>query len=413
MKRLKGSKLNSIFVEAKWNFWLFNCCLLVYNFLTMTLFVFLVVLSVLVFVHEFGHFLMAKKAGILVEEFGFGLPPRIWGKRFGETLYSINALPIGGFVRLHGEEGETKDKTNLRGRAFYEKSLAKRFSVVTAGVIMNLFFAIVCFSFLYYHFGIPTKTGKVKILGIAKDSPAFFAELKEGDVIVAVDGKEAKSSEEFVQMTKERVGKKMELEIKREEGNPCGAVDEKVLGGSTEQGFNCRGENLVVFLIPRESPPENEGPLGVIISDTEMKKYSWWKMPFLGAREGFKESLTWGKMIIEGLKKTLVSLFTTGKIPREIAGPVGIFQVTGEAAKEGFWAVLQFLGILSVNLAIVNVLPLPALDGGRMIFLLIEGIFRKKISSKVEILVNQIGMAFLLALMVLITVNDVLRLMGK
>ncbi|MGB9637362.1 MAG: site-2 protease family protein, partial [Microgenomates group bacterium] len=139
----------------------------------------------------------------------------------------------------------------------------------------------------------------------------------------------------------------------------------------------------------------------------------WWQMPYLGVREGLKESLFWGKMILSALKNTLISLIAAGKIPRDIAGPVGIFQITSQAAKEGFLAVLQFLGILSVNLAIINILPFPALDGGRLIFLGYEAVFRKKVSPKIEILVNQIGMAVLLSLMVLITVNDVMRLINK
>jgi len=396
----------------------------------MTLIVFLAILSVLVLVHEFGHFLMAKKAGILVEEFGFGLPPRIWGKKIGETLYSINALPIGGFVKLYGEDGigeitnnqipnskqsqNTKYKIQNIDRAYFEKSILRRLSVLLAGVTMNLLLAIVCFSFLYYYWGIPTKTKEIKILSVAKESPAFFAELREGDTIVALDGQRLFSVEDFVKMTKEKAGQKIQLEIKREKDNPCREEGgEKVLGGSTQVGFNCHGENLLVSLIPRQSPPENEGPLGVVISDTELKKYPWWQMPYLGVREGFKESLSWGKMILLSLKETFVSLIVYGKVPREVAGPIGIFQATGQVAKQGFLAVLQFLGILSVNLAIVNVLPFPALDGGRLIFLTIEGLTKKKVPAKVELLINQIGMVCLLLLMGLVTVNDVLRLLGK
>jgi len=134
---------------------------------------------------------------------------------------------------------------------------------------------------------------------------------------------------------------------------------------------------------------------------------------YLGAREGFKESLSWAGMILSSLKKTLVTLIVMGKVPRDVAGPIGIFQITGQVAKDGFLAILQFLGILSVNLAIINILPFPALDGGRLIFLGYEAVFRKKISPKIEILVNQVGMAILLSIMALITVNDVLRLLKK
>ncbi|PIS14579.1 hypothetical protein COT64_01870 [Candidatus Shapirobacteria bacterium CG09_land_8_20_14_0_10_39_12] len=363
----------------------------------MTLLIFILILSVLVFVHELGHFVAAKKAGILVEEFGFGLPPKLWGKKIGETLYSINALPIGGFVRLYGEDGSgemTNDQlpmTNSKGRAYFDAPIWRRLTVLFAGVTMNLLLAIVSFSVLYYVSGIPTKTGKIAIVAVAENSPARLAEIKEGDEVVAIDGQEIFSIEQFVKDTKEKAGKEIQLQIFREKDSQA----------------------LIVSLVPRESPPEGEGPLGVAVSDVELKKYPWWQMPYLGMVEGFKESLAWGKMILGTLKSTLVSLVVKGQVPKDIAGPIGIFQITGLVAKEGFLAILQFLGILSVNLAIINVLPFPALDGGRLLFLGYEIIFRKKAPPKVEVLVNQIGMTLLLALMVLITVNDVFRLIKK
>lgn len=394
----------------------------------MTLLLFLLILSILVFVHELGHFIAAKRAGILVEEFGFGLPPKIWGKKIGETTYSINALPIGGFVKLYGEDGQMADRlpttadsggqlavSNKRasGRAYYEKSIPRRLSVLLAGVLMNVLLGIVCFSILYFVSGIPTKTGKVKIVGIAKDTPAEIAGLKLDDEIVSIDDQKIASINQFVKSAKEKAGKKVVLEIQRDKDNPCKSSDNKVLGGQApgEVGFSCRGENLLVSLIPRENPPEGEGPLGVAISEVELRKYPWWQMPFLGVREGFKESLAWGGMIITALKKTFISLVTMGKIPKDIAGPIGIFQVTSQVAKSGILAVFQFLGILSVNLAIVNILPFPALDGGRLIFLGYEVIFRKKPSGRIEAVVNNIGMVVLLTLMVLITINDVMRLL--
>ncbi len=386
----------------------------------MTLLVFILVLSILVFVHELGHFLAAKKAGILVEEFGFGLPPRLWGKKVGETIYSINALPIGGFVKLYGEDG-SEDPTSSqpdigtsRGKAYFEKPIWQRLSVLLAGVTMNLLLATLAFSILYFVYGIPTKIGKIKIVGIAPNSPAEIARLKVGDWVLAVNGQEIKKTAEFVKLTKEKAGGAIELTIKREEDNPC-QVNQKVMGGmaSTQMTATCRDGNLLVSLIPRQNPPEGEGPLGVAITDTEMKKYPWWQMPFLGVIQGFKESLSWGGMIIGSLKNTLVSLVVQRQVPKDIAGPIGIFQITGEAAKSGILAVLQFLGILSVNLAIINILPLPALDGGRLIFLGYEAVAKKKANPEVEAKVNTIGMAFLLGLMLLITINDILRLVRR
>lgn len=395
---------------------------------------FILILSVLVFVHELGHFLMAKRAGILVEEFGFGLPPRLWGKKVGETLYSINALPIGGFVKLYGEDGgpRTEDRGQMaedrnqmvrnQGRAYFEKSIPRRLSVLLAGVTMNLLLGVIAFSVLYFVYGIPTKTGRVVIAGIAENSPAELAELKLDDQVVSIDGKKIFEMEEFVDLAKAKAGQSVRLEIVREKDNPCRKETEgeageqnKVLGGAAtgEIGFQCQGNNLIVSVIPRVSPPAGEGPLGVAITDTELKKYPWYQTPYLGVIEGFKESLAWGEMILDSLGKTLLALVTKGTVPKDIAGPIGIFQVTGEVAKSGFLAVLQFLGILSVNLAIINILPLPALDGGRLVFLGYEAVTRKKPNPKVELAVNNIGMALLLGLMVLITINDILRLVKR
>ncbi|MGB9637342.1 MAG: M50 family metallopeptidase, partial [Microgenomates group bacterium] len=280
----------------------------------MNLLLFIIILSVLIFVHELGHFLAAKSAGILVEEFGFGLPPRLWGKKIGETIYSINALPIGGFVKLYGEDGGQEFKVQgsrfkVQGRAYFEKSIPRRLSVLLAGVVMNLLLAVVSFSVLYFVLGIPAKTGKIKIVGIAKDSPAQIAGLKENDVIVSLNSQRLSSTENFVRETKENAGKKVLLEIYREKDNPCEGSD-KVLGGMapTEPAVSCKGKNLLLYLIPRQSPPEGEGPLGVVVSEVELKKYPWWQMPYLGVREGLKESLSWGKMILSALKNTLISL---------------------------------------------------------------------------------------------------------
>lgn len=400
----------------------------------MTLILFILILSVLVFVHELGHFLMAKRAGILVEEFGFGLPPRLWGKKVGETLYSINALPIGGFVKLYGEDGgpRTEDRGQMaedrnqmvrnQGRAYFEKSIPRRLSVLLAGVTMNLLLALIAFSILYFVYGIPTKTGRVVIAGIAENSPAELAELKLEDQVISIDGQKVFKMEEFINLTKAKAGNLVQLEIVREKDNPCRKEGEgeageqnKVLGGTAtgEIGFQCHENNLIISLIPRINPPEGEGPLGVAITDTELKKYPWYQTPYLGVIEGFKESLSWGEMILDSLWKTVVTLVTKGTVPKDIAGPIGIFQITGEVAKSGFLAVLQFLGILSVNLAIINILPLPALDGGRLVLLGYEAVTRKKLNPKVELAVNNIGMALLLGLMVLITINDILRLVKR
>jgi len=385
----------------------------------MTFFLFILILSILVLVHETGHYLAAKKAGIKVEEFAFGLPftKPLFSRKRGETVYSIYPLIFGGFVKLYGEDGPSSSRKSgaLEGQAYFEKSIVKRTSVLLAGVFMNLILAIVCFSILYFVWGIPTKTGKVVVEAVAENSPAQAAEIKPNDWIVAVNGEAINEGDQLIRLTQEKTGQKIQLEISRGINNPCKLSTDNVLGGmaTAEFVFSCKGENLLVSIIPRKDPPQGEGPLGVVVTDSEFKKYPFYLMPFLGVKEGFKESLSWGKMILSSLGQMIYGLVTKGKIPGEIAGPVGIYQITGQAVKAGWLAVLQLLGIISVNLAIVNVLPIPAMDGGRLVFLGYELLFRKKAPVKIEAVVNSIGMIVLLGLMALITVNDLLRLAGR
>ena len=199
--------------------------------------IFILVLSILVLVHELGHFLVAKKFGILVEEFGFGLPPRIFGKKIKDTIYSINLLPFGGFVRLHGEL--TDDKVTNSKRAFLNKPKLIKVAVIISGVIMNFILAIVAFAIVYSFTGIPRDTKEVKILDIATGSPAQIAQILPGDKVLAVDGVKVISVTEFISKVEDKKGKKVILQL----------------------------QNRKVTIIPRISPPEGEGPLGVHILD--------------------------------------------------------------------------------------------------------------------------------------------------
>lgn len=372
----------------------------------LTTIAFIFILSVLVFVHEFGHFLVAKKAGMKIEEFGFGYPPRIWGKRVGETIYSINALPIGGFVKILGEElGEAVAKEDEK-KTFYSKPKKARTAVLLAGVLMNFLLAVAAFSIIYTQIGIPTKTDQVTIIGVTENSPAALAGIKENDVVIRVDGQEVKDNEAFIRLTNERAGEKMTIEITREKDNPC---QEKVLGGVPGMEISCQNGNLLVAVIPRQNPPEGEGALGVVISQMEMKFYPSWQMPIRGSIEGFKEAFAWIRLVLEFVVGMVGRLFA-GELPRDVAGPVGIFQITGQAVEGGYLAILQFLGILSVNLMVLNILPFPALDGGRLVFIGYEAVTGRRPKPSIERWVNTVGMIALLLLLFLVTVNDVARI---
>lgn len=337
---------------------------------------FLFVLSILVIVHEFGHYWVAKRNGIWVEEFGFGLPPRVFGKKIGDTIYSINLLPFGGFVRLHGEMSE--DGVTKKNRAFLNKSLWVKTSVIVAGVVMNFLLAVLAFGIVYSFTGIPRDTQEVKVLNIATNSPAQDAKLLVGDIVRKVDGQEVKSVPEFVSKIEAKKGKKVVLEL----------------------------QDRKVTIIPRVSPPTGEGPLGVAITNTETYFAPVWQRPFYGAYYGTKEAIFWGKNVLTGFGSIFTDLFH-GRAPKDVSGPVGVFAVTTEAAKSGVLSLINLLGIISVNLAILNIIPFPALDGGRLLFIVIEAIFGKKVAPKLESIIHSVGMAILLLAILAITIKDV------
>jgi regulator of sigma E protease len=349
--------------------------------------IFILVLSILVLVHELGHFIIARRAGVKVEEFGFGIPPRLIGKKIGETIYSINALPFGGFVRLHGEqdeEGITDPK-----RAFLNKSKKARALVIIAGVIMNFLLAIVAFAIVYSFTGVPRDTGKLKVIDVTSGSPAQVAGIIVGDVITKVGNDPITSSDDFIAKTAALKGKRTTFEIQR--------------------NFGGRDTATKITLTPRENPPAGEGPIGVTITTMEIYYPPVWQRPFYGIYYGFKDALFWGKTIVLGLGGIIGGLFK-GQVPQDVSGPVGIFAVTTEAAKSGILTLINFIGILSVNLAILNILPFPALDGGRLLFIGIESVARRKVSPRVEGTIHNIGMIILLTLLLLITIGDIRRL---
>jgi len=344
---------------------------------------FLAVLSILVLVHEFGHFIVARKNGVWVEEFGIGYPPKIFGKKVGETLYTINLLPLGGFVRLHGEQ--TEDGVTKPDRAFINKSKKVRFAILSAGVVMNFLLAVFCFAIFYSFSGIPRETDKVIISGTIPNSPAEQAGIKADDVILTIDGIKLTSIDVFTALVNERKGKEVVLSI----------LSQK--------------EVREVNITPRIDVPSNEGPMGVIITQTEIYFPAIWQRPFLGISQGFSDAFYWGKQVIVGLYTMVLNLFK-GQTPKDVAGPIGIYAMTSEVAKIGLLPLINFIGVFSVNLAVVNFLPIPALDGGRFVFIVVEKILGKKVVPKVEAAIHGVGMALLLTLMLVITVVEIKRL---
>lgn len=356
-----------------------------------TIIIFILVLGLLVFTHELGHFITAKRAGIKVEEFGLGLPPRIFGIKRGGTIYSLNWLPIGGFVKIFGEDGGGKDDAG----SFSSRPAWTRAKILVAGVTMNYLFAMLLFS-LSFAVGIPAmvdsqtlgaRNVKIQITEVADKSPAMQAGILLGDTIVEVSDKNhlaTKSINEINDLNNfinSHRGQEIILKIKRGQ------------------------EIKSVALTPRQSPPANEGPIGVALAKTGIISFPWYSALYKGIIFTFQ--MTW--LIVATFVGVVANLFRGAPAGVQFSGPVGIFELTGQMSQLGFSYLNQFVAFLSLNLAIINLFPFPALDGGRLFFLLIEKIKGSPINQTFERKANSIGLALLILLIVVITIKDIGR----
>ena len=366
----------------------------------MNIIIFIIILLVLVLVHEFGHFFTAKKFGIRVDEFGFGFPPKIFGKKYGETEYSLNLLPVGGFVKIFGEN---PDEENMNGpdasRSFVNKAKWKQAIVLFAGVAMNFLLAWLLFS-IGFMSGLPTSVGSelagyklsnvnLTVVSVLPKSPAEIAGLKTGDRIVTLD-----SGSDFI------------LNI-----NPD-TLKSFVLshGGKKINIGYIRGKDKVFHsapVTPVINNTDNQPEIGI-----SMDMIGTAKLPFFMAfKEGMMLTLSVTKGTVVGLY-TLVAdgIHGKGNLLASVTGPVGMVGIVGDAYHFGFSYLLSFAALISVNLAIINLLPFPALDGGRLFFLLIEKIKGSRINPKVSNTANMIGFVILILLMVVVTYHDIVKL---
>jgi regulator of sigma E protease len=349
------------------------------------------IFALLILVHEFGHFLTAKWAGIRVEEFGIGFPPRLVGVKRGETIYSINLLPIGGFVKMPGENGETTDANGVVDpRAFASKSPGKRAIVLLAGVTMNLLLAIVLFT-------AAEAVGPVQYLSYVRTvqagSPAQAAGMQSGDHILSVNGHPITYFADLMTQVNAAV-----------DTAPAGAQTVPVV--LVVQHANA-SQPVSITVQARIHITKDQGHLGLEADPAHAVHQSTplWQAPAKGVQDiGFVAVATW-----QGIHDVIRGLIP---VNQAFEGPVGIVNTTGQVAQAvpdvGWYPLLFFAGYLSFSLAVVNVLPIPALDGGRLLFVVIEVLRRgKRISPEREGLVNLIGLAALLSLIVLVTINDI------
>lgn len=369
----------------------------------LTIVVFVITLLVLVVSHEFGHFITAKKLGVKVLEFGFGIPPKIWGKTVGGTLISINWLPIGGFVRLLGED-EVDQKVLKEKDSFAAKEVWKRIAIVTAGVVMNMLLAITLFYVVlaaegfkeqlpllipHQFVGVNQVNESLILIGaVSPNSPADKAGIKPGDQITKINGTKLIDSAQLVDFTKQHAGEKMTLTLS-----------------------NDQNQTRDVEVTPRVNPPAGQGPLGVELGTVDIANIAY-ATPTQKIFSGVVQSYNLTSYSVDILGNVISSAVKSKNlepVSQSVSGPVGMTKLTGEIlqTKSPLIPYLNFVALLSLNLAIINILPFPALDGGRLFFLLIEGIVRRRVRADIERFVHMVGMAILLALIVLITFSDI------
>lgn len=359
---------------------------------------FLVILTILVLIHELGHFLVARWIGVHVEEFGLGLPPRIWGTKIGSTEYTLNWLPIGGFVRLAGEDAEppvisrqSSDK-NLKADSrklksfFWARSKKERSAILIAGVAMNFALAVFITAGLLIS-GVKEASDSVHIDRVVLGSPAEKAGFRENDIV--------RSAAIFPQ-TPTNIIEPSDLIgfVGAHKGTEIVVIIER------------DGKAMTLRATPRVDVPPGEGPLGVAVSDLVVRRYSLAQAP----GKALSINITRARDMLVSLGTTVWRLITLRPPQADVAGPIGIAQVTGQAVKFGWQAVLEFASILSLNLAVLNILPIPALDGGRLAFVFLEKALGRKIRPAFEKSTHQIGMIILLGLILLVSINDILRL---
>ncbi|KKQ79791.1 MAG: Membrane-associated zinc metalloprotease [Parcubacteria group bacterium GW2011_GWC2_38_7] len=366
-----------------------------------TIVIFLLILGLLVFVHECGHFFTARKLGVKCDEFGFGFPPRIcgWKKVNGkrkffwgsaqveseDTIYSLNWIPMGGFVQIKGENGEGKaDKDS-----FAHQKIWKRALILSAGVTMNV---VLCAVLMMFVFGIgapqaidengpivDAKDLKIQIISVLENTPAAQMGLMMGDELLTLDGTKFDKITEVQDYLATKENQEVKIQYVR------------------------LGQTMEATTIPVVLSETGRAGLGVGLTKTGIVSYPWYEAIWLGIKGTYLMFL----QIIIGFATLIKNAFIHKPLGVEVAGPVGIAVMTGQIARMGFVYILQFTALLSLNLAIINFLPIPALDGGRVFFLIIEKIRGRAINEKVEQIIHTVGFALLMVLIVVVTASDI------
>lgn len=352
-----------------------------------TIIIFVIILAILVLSHEFGHFIAARRFGVKVEEFGFGFPPRLLSFKKGQTVYSLNLIPLGGFVKIKGENGELANEPD----SFGHQKAWRRLVMLVGGVAMNLLAAAVLLS-IGFNIGLPSglqnlgfgarvSDRKIEVVQILAGSPAEVSGVALGDVIGQADDL---VNPDFLALQNYLTGKI---------GQPVHFVLER------------DGEKVAKNIIPIKLEQTGKGGIGVALFERGLVSYPW----YLAIYQGAKATAVYFWEILRAFGILILNLFQGQPISESVSGPVGIAVLTGRAARLGLSYLLQFAALLSINLAIINILPFPALDGGRVLFLAIEKWRGKPMRQKLEHLIHFIGFALLLILVLIVTARDIGR----
>ena len=346
---------------------------------------FIVSLGMLIFIHEFGHFLAAKLFGVSVQRFSLGFGPRLLGKKWRETDYRISAFPLGGYVKMLGEAADEEVPEGLRHASFSHQPLFRRVGIVACGPLFNLFLAFVVYTIAFAAFGLPRRTTDVGSL--SPDSPAAKAGIQAGDKVLAIDGVEVKEWDQLSELIQKAGDRPVAVRLQR---------------GSEVMTFQILPEMKKMRTLLGE---EIQRPLiGIVASgNVSVERVNPLEALYYGMDQ------TW--QVIK-LTFVVIGKLLQGHIsPRTLAGPIGIAQMSGQVAEAGAAAFLSFLALLSINLGILNLLPIPVLDGGHLLFFLIEAVMGRPLSLRKREMAQQVGLFLLVALMVFVFYNDIYRLL--